>query len=49
MKEIKVYIRRSCVNAVVKELQNAGGPGITIVEVDPVVYGYEPNYFEPGL
>lgn len=46
MKEIKAYIRRSCVNKVVSELEKAGAPGITIVEIHPVGYGYEPNYFE---
>lgn len=46
MKEIKAYIRRSCVNKVVEALEKAGAPGITIVEVHPVGYGYEPNYFE---
>jgi nitrogen regulatory protein P-II 1 len=47
MKEIKAFIRRCCVNAVVEALERAGAPGITIVEVHPVGYGYEPNYFEP--
>lgn len=46
MKEIKAYIRRSHVNDVIEELQKAGAPGITVVEVHPVGYGYEPNYFE---
>ena len=46
MKEIKAYIRRCCVNKAVDELQAAGAPGITIVEIHPVGYGYEPNYFE---
>lgn len=46
MKEIKAYIRRCCVNKVVDELEKAGAPGITIVEIHPVGYGYEPNYFE---
>ncbi len=46
MKEIKAYIRRCCVNKVVDELEQAGAPGITIVEIHPVGYGYEPNYFE---
>lgn len=46
MKEIKAYIRRACVNKVVSSLEQAGAPGITIVEVHPVGYGYEPNYFE---
>lgn len=44
MKE--AYIRRERVNRVVKVLEEAGAPGITIVEVHPVGYGYEPNYFE---
>lgn len=47
MKEIKAYIQRCCVNRVVGELEVAGAPGITIVEIHPVGYGYEPNYFEP--
>jgi nitrogen regulatory protein P-II 1 len=47
MKEIKAYIQRCCVNRAVNELQAAGAPGITIVEIHPVGYGYEPNYFEP--
>ncbi len=46
MKEIKAYIRRCCVNKAVAELEEAGAPGITIVEIHPVGYGYEPNYFE---
>ncbi len=46
MKEIKAYIGRCCVNQVVDELEKAGAPGITIVEIHPVGYGYEPNYFE---
>ena len=46
MKEIKAYVRRSEVNKIVAELQKADAPGITIVEVHPVGYGYEPNYFE---
>jgi len=47
MKEIKAYVRRSELNKIVAELVEAGAPGITIVEVHPVGYGYEPNYFEP--
>ena len=46
MKEIKAYIQRSSVNDVVDALEKAGAPGITIVEIHPVGYGYEPNYFE---
>lgn len=46
MKEIKAYIRRDKVNLVIEELEKAGVPGITVVDVHPVGYGYEPNYFE---
>jgi hypothetical protein len=45
MKEIKAYIQRHLVNKVVEGLEQAGAPGITIVEIHPVGYGYEPNYF----
>lgn len=45
MKEIKAYIQRCCVNRAVDELMKAGAPGITIVEIHPVGYGYEPDYF----
>ena len=45
MKEIKAYIQRQLVNKVVAGLVQAGAPGITIVEIHPVGYGYEPNYF----
>jgi nitrogen regulatory protein P-II 1 len=46
VKEIKAYIQRSSVNDVVDALERVGAPGITIVEIHPVGYGYEPNYFE---
>lgn len=46
MKEIKAYIQRDCASRTVDELQAAGAPGMTIVEIHPVGYGYEPNYFE---
>lgn len=46
MKEIKAYIGRGCVNKTVDALQRNGAPGITIVEIHPVGYGYEPNNFE---
>lgn len=45
MKEIKAYVQRSRVSRVVDKLEEAGAPGITIVEIHPVGYGYEPNYF----
>ena len=46
MKEIKAYIRRDEVNEVVARLQEAGAPGVSIIEIHPVGYGYEPNGFE---
>jgi nitrogen regulatory protein P-II 1 len=46
MKEIKAYIQRYCVKKVVNALEEAKAPGVTIVEVHPVGYGYDPNYFE---
>ena len=46
MKELKAYIRRETVPEAVRRLQAAGAPGISIVEIHPVGYGYEPNYFE---
>lgn len=49
MKEIKAYVRKARIKAVVNALQEARAPGITVVEVHPVGYGYEPNYFEPGF
>ena len=36
MKEIKAYIRRERINKLVEKLQEAGAPGITIVEVHPM-------------
>lgn len=45
MKEIKAYIQRCCVDRTVNALETNGAPGITIVEIHPVGYGYEPNYF----
>lgn len=46
MKEIKAYIRRRCLNETVRALEEESAPGITVVEIHPVGYGYEPNYFE---
>src|SRR6266508_423802 len=47
MKEIKAYIRRDEVNEVVERLQRAGAPGVTMIEIHPVCYGYEANPVEP--
>ncbi len=46
MKELKAYIRRDEVNEVVAQLREAGAPGVSIIEIHPVGYGYEPNCFE---
>lgn len=47
MKEIKAYVRTEAIVATVKALQEAGAPGITVVSVHPVGYGFEPNLFLP--
>jgi len=47
MKEIKAYIRTSNLSATVEALAEAGAPGITVVTVHPVGYGFEANYFTP--
>lgn len=47
MKEIKAYIRTDTVADTVKALQAAGAPGITVVSVHPVGYGFDPNFFLP--
>ncbi len=47
MKEIKAYIRRDEANEVVEKLQRAGAPGVSVIEIHPVGYGYEANPFEP--
>ncbi|HDL78096.1 MAG TPA: P-II family nitrogen regulator, partial [Bacteroidetes bacterium] len=45
MKEIKAYIRTNRVEKVVEALKKAGVPGITVVKVHPVGYGFDANYF----
>lgn len=47
MKEIKAYIRQGEINDVVEGLQRAGAPGVSVIEIHPVGYGYEANPFEP--
>lgn len=49
MKEIKAYVRRDQVNALVEELRGAGAPGVSVIEIHPVGYGYEPSCFEPHV
>jgi len=45
MKEIKAYIRTEVLERTVKALEEAKAPGITVVTVHPVGYGFDPNYF----
>lgn len=45
MKMITAYIRTDCLEQLIQALEAAGAPGITVVEVHPVGYGFEPNYF----
>jgi nitrogen regulatory protein P-II 1 len=45
MKEIKAYIRRDQVNQVVERLCEAGASGVSIIDIHPLGYGYEPNPF----
>lgn len=45
MKELKAYIRPWKLEETVDALKEAGAPGITVVDVHPVGYGFEPNYF----
>ena len=46
MKEIKAYIRRDELNEVIEKLKEAGAPGVSIIGIHPVGYGYEPSGFE---
>ena len=47
MKEIKAYIRRDEVDQVIEKLEGAGAPGVSIIGIHPIGYGYEPNAFQP--
>lgn len=47
MKEIRAYIRRYDIDEVIEHLRAAGAPGISVIEIHPVGYGYEPSGFEP--
>ncbi len=46
MKEIRAYIRRDEVNDLVEKLRAAGAPGVSLIEIHPLGYGYEANPFE---
>ena len=45
MKEIKAYIKTVRLEKVVQALEQGGMPGITVVDVYPVGYGFDINYF----
>lgn len=45
MKELKAFVRIGCVDAVIEALEGAGAPGITVVRVHGVGYGYDPSLF----
>lgn len=47
MQEIKAYVRRDEINDVVERLRRAGAPGVSVIEIHPVGYGYAANPFEP--
>lgn len=49
MKEIRAYIRRRDIDEVIERLRAAGAPGVSVIEIHPVGYGYEPNRFEPHV
>ena len=51
MKLLKAFIRIGCVDTVVRALQKAGAPGITISHVHGVGYDYDPEEytFTPGV
>lgn len=44
MKEIKAYIRTSILGETVEALEKKGAPGITVVTVHPVGYGFDPRF-----
>ena len=46
MKEIRAYIRRVEVDDLVEKLRAAGAPGVSLIEIHPLGYGYEANPFE---
>ena len=44
MKEIKAYIRTSRLEETIKALEGKGAPGITVVTVHPVGYGFDARF-----
>lgn len=51
MRELKAFIRIDSLDTVVRALQKAGAPGITISHVHGVGYEYDPDEytFKPGV
>ncbi len=45
MKEIKAFVRMDRVEKVIEALERASAPGITVVRVHGVGYGYDPFLF----
>ena len=45
MRQIKAFVRSVAVDNVVKALEAAGVPGVTVSTVHGVGYGYEPEHF----
>jgi nitrogen regulatory protein P-II 1 len=45
MRQIKAFVRSYAVDKVVKALEAAGVPGVTVSAVHGVGYGYEPEHF----
>lgn len=45
MKLLKAYVRTSQIDAVIRSLEGAKAPGITLSRVHGVGYGYEPMLF----
>lgn len=45
MRQIKAFVRVSVVDKVLKAVEAAGVPGVTVSEVHGVGYGYEPEHF----
>lgn len=49
MRLLKAFIRIGCVDTVVRALQKAGTPGITISHMHGVGYDYDPQECAPDL
>jgi nitrogen regulatory protein P-II 1 len=45
MRQIKAFVRSIAVDPVIRALETAGVPGVTVSTVHGVGYGYEPEHF----